>query len=113
MSTQVPVQLSSGATLLIEDVASLPVGTNADGTLRPEAFGFGGEFQKFDHVKETIEGIATELKASFDRVTPHSASVEFGLEISAEPGFLTAALVKGSGTAHLTITLGWEREAGP
>ena len=110
MPTQVPVELSNGATLLIEDVAPLPVGTTADDTLRTEAFGFGDKIQKFEHVNETIEGIANELKMTLDRVTPHTATVEFGLEISAEPGFLTAALAKGKADAHLTITLEWERD---
>lgn len=112
MAVQVPVQLSNGTTLVVQDAASLPVGTGADGDFQPERFGFGDKVQKFDQVNAVIEGLATELKATLDRVTPHTASVEFGLEISAEPGFLTAALVKGSGTAHLTITLEWERDAG-
>jgi hypothetical protein len=110
MPTQVPVRLGNGATVLIQDVAPLPIGATADETLQAEAFGFGDKIQNFDHVNDVIEGIANELKTTLDKVTPHTATVEFGLEISAEPGFLTAALVKGAGTAHLTISLEWERD---
>jgi hypothetical protein len=109
MAATVPVELENGATIVIEDVAPLPVGATTDETVHIEHFGFGDKVQKFDHVNEVIEGIANELKTTLDRVTPHSATVEFGLEITGEPGYLTAALVKGSGTAHLTITLEWER----
>jgi hypothetical protein len=109
MATTVPVVLSNGATVVIEDVAPLPVGATADDEVHAERFGFGDKILNLDHVNEAIEGIASELKTTFERVTPHSATVEFGLEITGEPGYLTAALVKGSGTAHLTITLEWER----
>jgi Trypsin-co-occurring domain 1 len=113
MTTTVPVELGNGATLVIEDVAPLPVGATDDGTVQVDRFGFGDHALKFDHVNEVIEGIATELKTTLEKVTPHTATVELGLEITGEPGYLTAALVKGSGTAHLTITLEWERNGAP
>jgi hypothetical protein len=109
MPTTVPVELKNGATVVIEDVAPLPFGATEDESVHIETFGFGDKIQNFNHVNEVIEGIATELKTTLDKVTPHTATVEFGLEITGEPGYLTAALVKGKGTAHLTISLEWER----
>jgi hypothetical protein len=38
-------------------------------------------------VTTVIEGIADELKATLDKITPHTATVEFGLEVTGEPGF--------------------------
>ncbi len=87
--------LANGATISI-DATSL--GGKSDVTRSVPSFA---------GVTQAIEGIATELKDSIDRVKPRKASLEFGLEVAVEAGQLTALLVKGSGTAHLTITLEW------
>lgn len=65
------------------------------------------KFYEFHEVTAKIESIAQSLKATFDKVKPQNASVEFGLEVGAETGALTAMIVKGTGTAHLTVTLQW------
>ncbi len=91
-----PVKLSNGMNILVEarlvnpeeDVAySIP------------------EFEEFTKV---VESIATSIREAIQKVKPQKASVEFGLEIGAESGHLTALLVKGTGTANLKITLEWE-----
>jgi hypothetical protein len=61
----------------------------------------------FQEVTKTIEGIAESLMVTLNKVRPQSADVEFGLEVGAESGQLMALLVKGTGTAHLKITLQW------
>ncbi len=108
---QIAVALTNGATLVIQDVASAAVPAPTADAPPGEGFGFGTQPVRFESVTKVIEGIAEELKATLDKVTPHSATVEFGLEVTGEPGFLTAALVKGSGTAHLPLPLEWEPSA--
>ncbi len=61
----------------------------------------------FKHVTDAIEGIAESIVTTLQKVKPHKASVEFGLEVALEAGQLTALLVKGSGTSNLKITLEW------
>jgi hypothetical protein len=90
-----PAKLANGSTIYIE-VTSL--GGEVD---------VARSIPSFEGVTEAIEGIAGTLKESLDRVKPRKASLEFGLEVAMESGQLTALLVKGSGTAHLTITLEW------
>jgi len=60
-------------------------------------------------VDETIEAVASEFGNLLTKVAPDKASVELGVEIAAEPGRLTAILVKGTAKANLTITLEWQK----
>ncbi len=87
--------LANGATI---SIAATSLGGEAD---------VARAIPSFVGVTQAVEGIAGELKASLDRVKPRRASLEFGLEVAVEAGQLTALLVKGSGTAHLTVTLEW------
>jgi hypothetical protein len=61
----------------------------------------------FKEVLDVIEGLSQSLLTSLEKVKPHKASVEFGLEIASESGSLTSLLVKGSGNANLKVTLEW------
>ncbi len=86
----------------------------ADGTIvHIQAVVIGGEEEvaftlpSFKPVTDAIEGIATSLVTTFQKVKPRKASVEFGLEIALEAGQLTALLVKGFSTSNLKITLEW------
>lgn len=94
----------------------IPVKVGENVTLQVEAVSLGGEEQvgvddvfDFESVTETIEAIANSLTASFNKVKPHQASVEFSLKVGVESGKLTTLLVKGSGEANLKITLSWEK----
>jgi hypothetical protein len=58
-------------------------------------------------VNKTIEGIATTLKATMDKVAPDKASVEFGIALELESGKLSALLVQGTASSSLKITLTW------
>jgi hypothetical protein len=85
-----------------------------DGTIISiQATSLGGEesvafgIPSFKEVTDAIEGIANAMVTTLKKVKPRRASVEFGLEIGAESGQLTALLVKGTGTANLKITLEW------
>jgi hypothetical protein len=63
----------------------------------------------FKQVTEALREIVAELKETLDKVKPDKASVKFGVEIAAQPGDLTALIVKGSGKGNLEITLEWGR----
>ena len=62
----------------------------------------------FEGVANSLEGISDAIVLSLQKLKPHKATVEFGLQIGVESGQLTALIVKGSGTANLKITLEWE-----
>jgi hypothetical protein len=63
----------------------------------------------FKQVTDTVERIAKETITTLQKVRPDKATVEFGIEVGIESGALTACLVKGTGTAHLTVTLEWNK----
>ena len=72
-----------------------------------------GAFDKllsFDEVTQTIERLGGALVKTWEKVKPHKASVEFGLEIGVESGTLTTLLASTTGSANLKISLEWERE---
>ncbi|UQU68187.1 hypothetical protein COUCH_18720 [Couchioplanes caeruleus] len=62
----------------------------------------------FDGFTEALSKIATSVRAGLDRVQPSRATVEFGLDVSMESGQATALIVKGTGSAHVTVTLEWD-----
>lgn len=68
-----------------------------------------GAALSFDGVRATVEGIAAELAAVWQRVQPAEASVAFGLKVTARAGKLTGLVVEGGGEAALTVTLTWKQ----
>jgi hypothetical protein len=70
-----------------EDVAALPL--------------------SFDSVVAAIEGVAGALGSTMKKLSPKSASVELGVELSAKEGKLLAVFVQGEGKANLKVTLEW------
>ncbi len=62
----------------------------------------------FRQVTQTVAAMAEDLHGLYLAAKPDKMSIEFGVEISAEAGELTALIVKGSGKANLKITLTWE-----
>jgi Trypsin-co-occurring domain 1 len=89
----------------LDDGAVIDIQTSSIGGEEDIAF----TLYPFQEVTDKIESIARSLLATFKKVKPQSASVEFGLEVGVESGQLTALLVKGTGTAHLTVTLQWSQ----
>jgi len=94
-TTIIPVKMNDGTIMRVQATV-LPGGGDVASNLLP-----------FEGVSEAIESISKTIIASFEKVKPRKASVEFGLEVAAESGKLTALLVKGSGTASLKIVLEW------
>jgi hypothetical protein len=62
----------------------------------------------FQPVLDTMGHLAGALRQSLSTLLPSKATVEFGVDIAAESGKLTALLVGGSAAAHVTVTLEWE-----
>lgn len=65
----------------------------------------------FDGVRDTIEAVAGQLAAVWDRVKPAEATVAFGLSFSAKTGKLTGLIVDGAAGSSLTVTLTWKNDS--
>jgi hypothetical protein len=57
-----------------------------------------------DQLKPALTAVASRLRA----MSPDEFTVEFGLTLGAESGFVVA---KGSGEVHFAVTLSWRKEA--
>jgi Trypsin-co-occurring domain 1 len=95
-SPAVRVPLENGAAIYIE-----PEGVS--GEEKVSIF----NTHSFKDVTNAIEGVADALAATFKKVQPKGASVEFGVDIGVDSGHLTTLLVKGTASATLKITLMW------
>lgn len=70
-----------------------------------------GDVLSFDGFVKSIEGVAQSVAKGVEKVQPDKAILEFGLDFGIEQGGLVGFLVKGKGTAALTVTLEWEKGA--
>jgi hypothetical protein len=66
----------------------------------------------FDSVAKAITKISQVVSAPIQAVKPTKATVKYGLAIGIEQGSLVAAIVRGTGTANLEVTLEWENKPG-
>jgi hypothetical protein len=107
VTKRVPLNLPNGSKVLVE-VTPIGNAREADVAAIQEVV---GEYA-WEELSCAIEGIAEWIVGTLQKVQPTKASVEFGIEVGAEPGKLTALLVKGSGKANLKITLEWETPKG-
>jgi NTP-dependent ternary system trypsin peptidase co-occuring protein len=92
----VPATLQDGSVILVQVT---PLGAEEE---------VSGDILRFDDLTQSVKSIATSLLGALKDIQPDKASLEFGCEVTVESGKLTAMLVKGSGKAHLKVTLGWE-----
>jgi hypothetical protein len=106
LTQHVRVHLPNGAPVWIEALSLGP--READ-----VAFTRVSEVLSLDGVRHAIEGVASLVHESVEKVKPDKASVEFGLELGIESGQLSALWVKGTGKANLKVTLGWEKPTLP
>jgi hypothetical protein len=99
-STQVvKVQLPDGHSVALE-VTQLGASTQVDqrvANLPPS----------FEDLTNSLASMSKAIYGAIQTIAPKKASVEFGIEIAAEAGKLTALLVKGTGKANLKVTLEW------
>lgn len=64
----------------------------------------------FDSVAKAITKISQIIAAPIQAVRPTKATVKYGLAIGIQEGSLVAAIVRGTGTANLEITLEWDNK---
>jgi Trypsin-co-occurring domain 1 len=98
----IPVLLNDGTKVFVE-VTRLGPALTPDSDTNVSIPGL----PDFDQVWATISSIASTIGAKLSQAKAKKAVVEFGVEIGAEAGQLTALLVKGTGKANLKITLEW------
>lgn len=63
---------------------------------------------KLDTLAESITKISKSVSEAVREAKPQKAIVKYGLSVGIEQGSLVAALVRGTGSANLEITLEWE-----
>jgi len=109
----IPLDLAEGKRIYVEATRFTAVSPKADSDEQDVAYsrGIGEEdvafLPDFQSVTDAIEGIATAIRNSLEKVKPEKATIEFGVEFGVESGKLTALIVKGSGKANLKISLQW------
>jgi hypothetical protein len=60
-----------------------------------------------DELCETIGIVAKALGSRLEQLKAKRTVIEFGVEVAAESGHLTALIVKGTGKANLKVTVEW------
>jgi hypothetical protein len=63
----------------------------------------------FDAVLGMLESFSSSLTAVIERAKPTKAAIEFGMEVTAEAGKLTALICQGKATANFTVKFEWEK----
>jgi hypothetical protein len=99
LTNTIPVVLADGSRVLVEAVV---LGGDED------VAGFD-QLLSFAKVTDAIEAMAKTLTATFDKVKPDRASVEFSVQAALEAGELTALIARGSAAGSVKITLEWGR----
>jgi hypothetical protein len=64
----------------------------------------------FEQIGKALTKIAQVVVAPIQAAKPTKATVKYGLAIGIEQGSLMAAIVRGTGSANLEITLEWENK---
>ena len=62
----------------------------------------------FDGIVNSVAAVASAMTEALRRASPEEAEVQFGVDIGVESGNLTSLLVKGTGTATLSVRLLWK-----
>ena len=93
----VPVKMPNGKVVQVQ----------ATGSASERGAAIRGQLPSFEEITDAIEGIASAILGTLEKVKPRNASVEFGLEVALQEGKLTALLVQGGGTASVNVTLEW------
>jgi hypothetical protein len=68
-----------------------------------------GKVFSFDGVIDSIGAVSSAVTEALRKAQPEEAEVEFGIDVAVEAGQLTSLLVKGSGTATLSVRLLWKK----
>jgi Trypsin-co-occurring domain 1 len=82
-------------------------------TVHAEVTLLGGEEEvsfdilRTEEIRGILEGVASIIASSVEKLRPAKTAVEFSLELAVEAGKLTALIAQGSGKASLKVTLEW------
>ncbi|MBS1829672.1 MAG: hypothetical protein JST93_30510 [Acidobacteria bacterium] len=97
------VMLPNGAKILIQLVPS-------NESVDADASAFEGlpENVSLDGLWNVVAGFAELAENAFKKVKPNKLGIEFGVDVTAEAGTLTALIVKGAGKATIKISMQWE-----
>jgi len=107
-ATMVPIELPNGS-LIYAKVAAGPKTGLASREQLVADHELSLPKHKIDGIMKSIEGMAGAMAELIEKVAPHEATVEFGIEIGSDSGGLTALLVKGTAKADLKVSLTWKR----
>ncbi len=99
----VTAQLQSGTELRIE-------ATVLPGAQKVAA---AGKLLPLKGLNDTLVDIARDVHDAIEKVQPHKATIEFGIQVGIESGGLIALMTKGSANANLKVTLEWVQEPKP
>lgn len=98
--TEVPVVID-GARLYVEAIGD---------TGEQEVLG-GKVIDGLGGVTDAIRALGDQLTRAVKAIEPDQFSIEFGFEFKVEQGGLVALLVRGGGTASVTVTLEWNKKS--
>jgi hypothetical protein len=102
-STVIEVLLPNGTVALVQATDIDDVGQAAEKVAWTDVF-------DFEHVSETLEGIAQAIRSGLDKAAPTKTTVELGIELAVKNGQLTGLLVNGQASTSLKVTLEWSRK---
>lgn len=96
----VPIELENGAIIYIE--------SNIDSGR--ELVSSSSSNYKIEQLKNQIEGIATFLVDSLEKLSPNKIGAKFSLELEVSEGVLVGIFAKGSTKGTIEITLEWDKK---
>ena len=107
-SVSIPIKVSAdeNAPRVRFEVSDVGPALDFDREISRDPTGLAYEFH-LDEVCEIIGQVAQSIGKGLERLKAKRTVVEFGVEIGAEAGHLTALIVKGTGKANLKVTVEW------
>lgn len=107
VSYLIDVPVEGGGRLLVE-----AAGWQVPGELELAAAGPGEMIararESLEHALDQLKPAVTAMTDRLRAMSPDEFTVEFGLTVGAESGFVVA---KGSGEVHFAVTLSWHKPA--
>ena len=99
-----PVSLGDGSGSVLFEVEE--IGSDSDAPIEADVSVVRQDFS-MDDICHTVRTVAHSVWEGLSEIKATKTVLEFGIEIGADSGHLTAFIVKGSGKASLKITVEW------